>query len=121
MDRINDEIKNIISNKYTYDKVTKIKLLEVLFLINNLLLKYNLRDTRVEFREHHGALGKCVNNGEIISIQINHAINDDMNEIKNTILHEIAHALVGNEYGHNIVWQNKAKELGVTGVERYRK
>lgn len=121
MNRIQEELKNVISNKYAFDHVTNMKLLEVLFLANQLLLKHNLRNTKIEFRIHHSALGKCVNSGEIISIQINHAINNDMDEIRNTILHEIAHALVGNEYGHNIVWQEKAKELGVIGTERYRK
>lgn len=121
MGRINKELKNVISNKYAYDEITNERLLEVLFLANNLLLKYHLENTEIVFRTHHTALGYCINSGEIITIQINHAINDDIDEIKNTILHEIAHALVGNEYGHNIIWQNKAKELGVTGTEHYRK
>lgn len=33
-------------------------------------------------------------------------------EIKNTILHEVAHAIVGNKEGHNDTWRNKAKEIG---------
>ena len=32
--------------------------------------------------------------------------------VLNTILHEIAHALVGPGHGHGIVWKNKAKEVG---------
>lgn len=38
-----------------------------------------------------------------------------MHEIKNTILHEIAHALVGHSHGHNEVWRAKAIEIGCTG------
>lgn len=30
----------------------------------------------------------------------------------NTLLHEIAHAIVGCEHGHNMVWQKKAAEIG---------
>ncbi len=33
-------------------------------------------------------------------------------EILDTILHEIAHALVGVRHGHNAVWKRKALELG---------
>jgi len=121
MCRISEEVQNVISNKYAFDEETNTKLLDVLYLANHLLLDYSLRDTKIEFRTHFGAVGKCVNSGEIITIQINHAINGDMDDIRNTILHEIAHAIVGNEYGHNIVWQEKAKELGVRGIERYRK
>jgi predicted SprT family Zn-dependent metalloprotease len=36
-------------------------------------------------------------------------------EVRNTILHEIAHALVGPNHGHGKVWKAKAKELGCNG------
>jgi predicted SprT family Zn-dependent metalloprotease len=36
-------------------------------------------------------------------------------EVRNTILHEIAHALVGPNHGHDRVWKAKAKELGCNG------
>ena len=55
----------------------------------------------------------CYNDGERISLQINYCITQDIEEIRNTILHEIAHALVGNENVHNLVWKKKALELGV--------
>jgi len=35
--------------------------------------------------------------------------------VKNTILHEIAHALVGVGHGHDSVWRNKALEIGCNG------
>lgn len=36
-------------------------------------------------------------------------------EIKNIILHEIAHALVGHAAGHGPIWQAKAIEIGCDG------
>lgn len=44
-----------------------------------------------------------------------------MNEdkIKDTILHEIAHALVGHKHGHNIVWQRQARAIGCNGMRCY--
>jgi len=33
-------------------------------------------------------------------------------DVVDTILHEIAHALVGHSHGHNYVWKAKARELG---------
>jgi hypothetical protein len=36
-------------------------------------------------------------------------------EVRDTILHEIAHALVGPEHGHDGVWHAKARALGSTG------
>lgn len=40
-------------------------------------------------------------------------------EIRDTILHEIAHALVGKRNGHNNVWKAKALEIGCNGQRLY--
>ena len=36
-------------------------------------------------------------------------------EIEDTLLHEIAHALVGRRHHHDAVWRAKAREIGCTG------
>ena len=36
-------------------------------------------------------------------------------EVLDTILHEIAHALVGPHHGHDAVWRAKAREIGCSG------
>jgi SWI/SNF-related matrix-associated actin-dependent regulator 1 of chromatin subfamily A len=36
-------------------------------------------------------------------------------QFKDTILHEIAHAIVGPHHGHDEVWRGKAVEIGCTG------
>lgn len=33
-------------------------------------------------------------------------------QVRDTIVHEIAHAIVGREHGHDAVWRAKARELG---------
>ena len=37
-------------------------------------------------------------------------------EVRDTVLHEIAHALVGVEHGHDAVWRAKARSIGCTGA-----
>ncbi|MBA2694828.1 MAG: SprT-like domain-containing protein [Actinobacteria bacterium] len=37
-------------------------------------------------------------------------------EVRNTVLHEIAHALVGAEHGHDEVWRAKALAIGSDGT-----
>ena len=39
----------------------------------------------------------------------------DESFVRNTILHEIAHALVGGRNGHNHIWRAKAIEIGCNG------
>ena len=118
---IEEELNKVLSNKYSYNETDNENLLYVLFLAEELLRKHDLATTKVEFRNHFEAAGKCYANGETITLLLQHCLCDDIEEVKNTILHEIAHALVGVHCGHNIVWQKKAKELGVTWKINYRK
>lgn len=37
-------------------------------------------------------------------------------EIQDTLLHEIAHALVGKQHNHDAVWQAKAREIGCSSA-----
>lgn len=117
---IKKELELVLTNKYTNKLEEKKKMLEVLFLAEAQLIENRIM-SEVVFRVHDNALGVCYNNGEKISLQVNHVIYDDMESIKDTILHEIAHALVGNEQGHNEIWQSKAKVLGVKFNINYRK
>jgi hypothetical protein len=43
------------------------------------------------------------------------AIMDHQELIRDTILHEVAHALVGENHNHDEAWRAKAIELGATG------
>ena len=36
-------------------------------------------------------------------------------EVRNTVLHEIAHALVGPGHGHDRAWRKQARRIGCTG------
>lgn len=117
---IEEELNNVLSNKYSFDKTDNENLLRVLFLAEELLKRYDLADTKIEFRNHFDARGKCYANGVKITLLLQHCMCDDVEDIKNTLLHEIAHAIVGIENGHNEAWQDKAKELGVTWIKNYR-
>jgi predicted SprT family Zn-dependent metalloprotease len=44
---------------------------------------------------------------------------NDESHVRNTILHEIAHALVGRKHGHDAVWRAKAIEIGCDGNRCY--
>jgi predicted SprT family Zn-dependent metalloprotease len=43
----------------------------------------------------------------------------DEAEVRETILHEIAHALVGPRHGHDQVWRARAREIGASGARCY--
>lgn len=45
---------------------------------------------------------------------------NDEHQVRDTILHEIAHALVGCNHGHDWVWKAKALEIGCNGNRCYK-
>lgn len=46
------------------------------------------------------------------------SLNDEAT-VRNTILHEVAHALAGREHGHNSTWKSLAWVLGCDGNRTY--
>ena len=44
-----------------------------------------------------------------------YCVKSGMDSFMDTLLHEVAHAIVGHEAGHGPVWKQKARELGCKG------
>lgn len=63
--------------------------------------------------------GQCRFRTRTISISAPLAELNDEARVRNTVLHEIAHALVGPAHGHDYVWHQKAREIGCDGKSRY--
>lgn len=111
---IEETLKQVLKNKFCTNELEKEKLIKVLFLTQRYLNTHNLESSEVKYIKSIRAKGKCYNNGESIGLSICHTLNRSMEQIEEVILHEIAHALVGNDFGHGIVWQSKAIELGLS-------
>lgn len=60
-------------------------------------------------------LGCCKYRYKLITLSKPIVLVNDERIIINTILHEIAHALVGAGHGHDEVWRRKAIEIGCNG------
>lgn len=63
--------------------------------------------------------GQCRYNSRMICLSKPLTFLNGIEEVENTILHEIAHALVGPGHYHDQVWKFKAQELGATPVACY--
>jgi predicted SprT family Zn-dependent metalloprotease len=66
---------------------------------------------RFEFSRDKLSLGKCKYREKVIAFS-EYYEHIPREEILDTILHEIAHALVGSRVGHNYQWKAKAREIG---------
>ena len=74
--------------------------------------KNNLFDWDVELDFAKVRAGACYLKEKKLSFSRNFVKNSSEEDIKDTILHEIAHALVGPMHGHDKVWKEMASELG---------
>ena len=63
--------------------------------------------------------GACHHHTKKISLSKDLVVLNDEKRVLNTILHEIAHALVGAGHGHDNVWKRKALEIGCNGERCY--
>lgn len=61
--------------------------------------------------------GMCQLTEKLISLSRHHIIQNDFETVKDTLLHEFAHAIAYELYkekGHGEVWQQVAKQIGAT-------
>ena len=86
----------------------------VKMLADKLLDEHGLieKGWRFSFDRAKRRAGSCKFSKKEITIAKAYAEQQGVIEIKNSILHEIAHALVGPQHGHSQIWRKKAKEIG---------
>jgi len=76
------------------------------------LIKEHCPEYRFRFNKCHRACGLCKPSKKLIELSIDYAKLNDEEEVRDTILHEIAHALIPGAKSHGWKWKEKAKELG---------
>lgn len=86
-----------------------------------LMMQHNLLQSgwMFEFDNAKRRFGCCDYRAKTISLSKSLVELNTEERVKNTILHEIAHALVGRGQGHNNVWKRKAIEIGCDGNRCY--
>jgi predicted SprT family Zn-dependent metalloprotease len=89
---------------------------EVRKLALELLASHNLHSWSFAFNRRKQALGLCVYHRRTIELSVYLVKRNSHEEILDTILHEIAHALVGPGHGHDEVWKRKCIEIGAKPI-----
>lgn len=85
---------------------------EIRNLALELMARHGLHGWRFGFNRRKRTLGLCRHGVRTIELSIYFTDRNAPEEIRDTILHEIAHALVGPEHGHDAVWKAKCREVG---------
>jgi hypothetical protein len=81
--------------------------------------KYGLSDWHVRITNDHNQpfLGLCVYKDKSIILNAFHIDIHHHDDVVCTILHEVAHAIVGPGHGHNAVWADKAIAIGCDNTQ----
>jgi len=78
----------------------------------DLMARHGLHGWGFAFNRRKRALGLCRYETRAIELSIYLVDQNGPEEVVDTILHEIAHALVGHGHGHDAVWKRKCLEIG---------
>lgn len=91
------------------------ELAAVIRLAEGLLIEHGLTDWCFAFDHATRRAGCCDYGRKRISLALQFARRASAAEIRDTLLHEIAHALVGKKHHHDAHWRAKAVEIGGSG------
>lgn len=77
-----------------------------------LMSEHNLAGWSFGFNSARRQLGVCKEHCKRIELSRHYVLHNPAEHVVDTILHEIAHALVGTKHGHDNVWRSMCRQLG---------
>lgn len=89
---------------------------EALSLGRRLLREHGLDGWQLTFDRAKTRAGACHFGRRTITLSRALTLLHSEAEVRETLLHEIAHALVGPGHGHDAVWRAQARRIGSTGA-----
>jgi predicted SprT family Zn-dependent metalloprotease len=92
------------------------RLLQVRTAALGLLAAHGLHGWSFAINRRKRTLGLCVYQRRAIELSAHLVERNGPEAILDTLLHEIAHALVGPGHGHDAVWKQKCAEVGARPV-----
>lgn len=88
-------------------------------LARQLMNDHGLGHWIFEFDRAKCRAGCCKHRSQTISLSYVYAARNTASEVKDTILHEIAHALAGPRHGHDNYWKTICRRIGAKPVRCY--
>jgi len=85
-------------------------------LAHQFLSQYGLVEWSFGWNRRKRALGLCRYRERRIELSVHFVRHNDEGQVRDTILHEIAHALAGQREGHGAKWKAVCRQLGCRPV-----
>lgn len=92
-----------------------VQLPNVLTLARSLMVEHGLGDWTVDLDRARRRAGQADHTRRRITLSRHLMALYSEDEVRETVLHEIAHARVGASHGHDDVWRAEARHLGASG------
>ncbi|NCD16831.1 MAG: sprT domain-containing protein [Actinobacteria bacterium] len=89
---------------------------EVRRLATGLMARHGVGDWSLGWDNARTRAGMCRYNTRTISLSRPLMALYEREQVREVVLHEIAHALVDAKHNHDAVWRAKAREIGSTGA-----
>ncbi len=90
-------------------------LADAFWLAERLVEQHGLDGWSVEYDSAKRRAGVCRFQDRVIGLSAPLTALHDEDRVRDTILHEIAHALVGPRHGHDAIWREVAMRIGSSG------
>lgn len=110
--------KLVIDESIARERQQRIESIHTLAL--QTMRNHGLKAWHFKFDRSTRRAGCCDYDNKLISISFDLVRSAAEEDIRDTILHEIAHALVGKKHNHDAVWKAKAIEIGGSGTRTHR-
>jgi predicted SprT family Zn-dependent metalloprotease len=85
----------------------------------DLMRQHGLTDWALQFDNARVRAGICRYSARTIGLSKHFVAANTLERVRTTVLHELAHALVGPGHNHDRVWQAKCLAIGGDGRPRY--
>ena len=90
------------------------RLSDCVAVAETLIQQHGLNGWSFQFDSAQKRAGACAFNTKVISLSRFYCINASDAQVRDTVLHEIAHALAGPKHNHDATWKRIARSIGCT-------
>ena len=90
------------------------RLTEIRMIAERMMARHGLEGWSFQFDDASQRAGLCRYGTKVIALSRQFSVQAPNKEVADTILHEIAHALVGPKHNHDAVWKAAARSIGCT-------